>query len=279
MNHPTPLKKGVWHHIALTTDSKNTVLYVDGKPHRAAKMRYENNSGQLCVGTPTDPYWKGFTGALDDLRLYQTALTEAQVRGLYTGAIPAPSVIAERKAKKAALYEAPLALLETERKQGRAHTLTKALTEALDEQEDPQTKAAYQSVLAIAKILQTREISLRDAYKKHMNKKVTVLATVGKRRGVLTKVDETGLSLKVESVINGQVQNTSFVNLTWAQLSDEEREKRIGAWTPANSEECIAAYLSGAFANAAAGKALLAEAKDHPLTPLLQKRAAHQKSE
>jgi hypothetical protein len=77
----------VWHHFAYVYDGKTHSLYVDGK--------LENTGGAPPQAVPVTNCefgrWRGgrganyFTGALDEIRVYNRTLTEAEIRGLATG--------------------------------------------------------------------------------------------------------------------------------------------------------------------------------------------------
>jgi len=93
----TPVLDGVWHHVACTYDGKNVVIYVDGKQENIAPYSAGSHSlpdEPLLIGwDPADsrcyaqsqdskcykPGNRHFTGELDDLRIYNRALTAAEV--------------------------------------------------------------------------------------------------------------------------------------------------------------------------------------------------------
>ncbi|MHC4250485.1 MAG: LamG-like jellyroll fold domain-containing protein, partial [Planctomycetota bacterium] len=78
--HPTPLASGTWYHIALVMDAQSRArLYVNGVPSKAKKMDDRNNSGSLRIGKPPDKYWGCIKGFIDDVRIYNRALSAAEV--------------------------------------------------------------------------------------------------------------------------------------------------------------------------------------------------------
>jgi len=76
----TPLIRGAWHHVALSFDGTKRVLYVDGQA-------FENDAPSLDGMLPVaigadldrDALVFGFTGGLDDFRIYDRALAPDEV--------------------------------------------------------------------------------------------------------------------------------------------------------------------------------------------------------
>jgi hypothetical protein len=78
---------GLWHNVVATWDvNGNAVLYVDGvavgtQVHDAYSFV---GSARTRLGRP-DSNTRYYQGLMDDVRLYSTAITAAQVQALYTG--------------------------------------------------------------------------------------------------------------------------------------------------------------------------------------------------
>jgi hypothetical protein len=112
-----------WHHVAATFDGQKVSCYVDG----VESSRREKNSKplkktlwDLCIGNSTVEYGTGelmaFDGWIDEIRIYNRALTTAEIKALATGTqagvdvLPAPADngtkpdAAERLKKVKALY-------------------------------------------------------------------------------------------------------------------------------------------------------------------------------
>ncbi|RYD24413.1 MAG: LamG domain-containing protein [Verrucomicrobiaceae bacterium] len=102
---PTVIHDGTWHHLALTVDlsTATMVLYVDGvasatQNFAAATVLFPvfNNFeigrlGRTGGSGPTD----AFGGLIDDVQVYNTALTAGEVQYLYSNpgkAVPEPGV-------------------------------------------------------------------------------------------------------------------------------------------------------------------------------------------
>lgn len=93
----TPLIDDQWHHVAVVLDGGNTDdirLYVDGQIEAASGLvqRIINTSAantvKIGVFTDTQRY---FNGLIDDVRIYDRALSENEVLALYQ--IPEPTTL------------------------------------------------------------------------------------------------------------------------------------------------------------------------------------------
>jgi len=86
------VNNGTWHHAALVAENGTQTLYLDGAvvDSRAATLSttalnynylgYGTTTGYPAVSTPTNV----LNGYLDDVRIYDKALTPAQVYRMYT---------------------------------------------------------------------------------------------------------------------------------------------------------------------------------------------------
>jgi hypothetical protein len=77
---------GKWHHLAVTYDTTNTNVYVDGvQKAQSSVYRYRTNpqTGIVMIGNEIDYYDWPVNGSLDDIRIYRRALTPVQVTALF----------------------------------------------------------------------------------------------------------------------------------------------------------------------------------------------------
>jgi len=81
-----------WHHIAGVYDGTRTRLYVDGKLNVSSEASgtINTNSCKVLIGENEEErtsqgHDRSFNGLLDDVRIYDYALTEAEIRALYGG--------------------------------------------------------------------------------------------------------------------------------------------------------------------------------------------------
>jgi hypothetical protein len=86
-----PLPVGRWVHLAGTCDGQMLRLYVDGQ-ERGALPRPgppKPNQSPLCLGSYAEKHTAFFRGLLDEVKLYNRALTAAEVEAHYRRLAPA----------------------------------------------------------------------------------------------------------------------------------------------------------------------------------------------
>ncbi len=88
VNQFMPFEKEVWQHIVYTHDVSDATFYVDGKleSQRQLPINLRESNIPLIVGA--DNYkmilkHRFFSGQIDNVRIYNRALSEAQVKALY----------------------------------------------------------------------------------------------------------------------------------------------------------------------------------------------------
>jgi hypothetical protein len=79
---------GAWHFVAATVSGSFMSLYVDGVPavtgsFSGSASRVGHVDGNLAIGRFSDTYPQVFSGAIDDVRLYGRALSDAEIHQLY----------------------------------------------------------------------------------------------------------------------------------------------------------------------------------------------------
>jgi autotransporter-associated beta strand protein len=89
MNGTSALPVGSWHHVAVTLAGTNGTLYVDGAPVGSSAITITpsqlGSTSQNCIGKSQysgDPY---LNGKVDDFRIYNGALSAAQIAALAAG--------------------------------------------------------------------------------------------------------------------------------------------------------------------------------------------------
>jgi photosystem II stability/assembly factor-like uncharacterized protein len=78
------LKPNVWTHLALVIDSNRILIYKDGVAaiHTGRNIKTNNVSG-LLIGSMKDAEWyRNFKGLIDEVALFDTALTQDQIRSM-----------------------------------------------------------------------------------------------------------------------------------------------------------------------------------------------------
>ena len=85
----TPLTLNTWHHIVMTYDGTNVKLYVDGSlsgiQNHTAAMNIAGNSG-ISIGesNQANGYWTHTDGKIDDIGMWNRALTACEIQNLYS---------------------------------------------------------------------------------------------------------------------------------------------------------------------------------------------------
>ena len=77
------LNDGKWHHIAVTYDSTTCQIYVDGKltTSEVISKPVDNTDDRVInVGANVGTYANGFTGSIDEVRIWDDVRTEAEIR-------------------------------------------------------------------------------------------------------------------------------------------------------------------------------------------------------
>ncbi|HNS23060.1 MAG TPA: LamG domain-containing protein [Sedimentisphaerales bacterium] len=73
---------GVWHHICLTYDGLTARLYADGAQVTFSPKTWNLIPNRAHIGQQVNNYAEFWNGVVDDVRLYDTALTAAEVKAL-----------------------------------------------------------------------------------------------------------------------------------------------------------------------------------------------------
>ena len=84
---PGTLEGGKWHHVAATYDGSDMVLYVDGRlagKNTIGEVKFIAVEGEpLVIGNRPPNMDRGFNGIVDDVRMYNRALSAQEIRKLY----------------------------------------------------------------------------------------------------------------------------------------------------------------------------------------------------
>jgi hypothetical protein len=77
-----------WVHLAASWDGSQVKLYINGAPVKTAAITQTiaTQTKELVVGSDAGPtYYRPSHGKIDNTRIYNTALTDAEVQSIYTG--------------------------------------------------------------------------------------------------------------------------------------------------------------------------------------------------
>jgi hypothetical protein len=79
-----------WHNIVATINSDSVRFYMDGV-QQSSSLKGANivfNNQPIRIGRSTATYWKAFNGTIDDVKIYNCALTQQEVDSLFnTGSV------------------------------------------------------------------------------------------------------------------------------------------------------------------------------------------------
>ncbi len=77
------LPVGQWTHVAVTFDGTTAKIYINGAVVDEGSFFFgEDKAAPMQFGASVDEGWNPFNGALDDVYIYDTALSEAEVKAL-----------------------------------------------------------------------------------------------------------------------------------------------------------------------------------------------------
>jgi hypothetical protein len=87
INGSTDLTLNQWHHVAAVYDGKTLRLYVDGKLDATQPWTggIAKNDSDVVIGENAEQTGRFFDGLIDDVRVYDYALSEGEIKGLATG--------------------------------------------------------------------------------------------------------------------------------------------------------------------------------------------------
>ncbi|MFE7846751.1 LamG-like jellyroll fold domain-containing protein [Microbacterium sp. NPDC057407] len=83
---PTSLTDGNWHHVAGVYDGTAYKTYIDGvlRATTTSGQGVSAGTGNIQIGRIDEPTKKYFAGGIDQVRIYNTALSAADISGLYS---------------------------------------------------------------------------------------------------------------------------------------------------------------------------------------------------
>ncbi|MCX6316708.1 MAG: T9SS type A sorting domain-containing protein [Bacteroidetes bacterium] len=91
----TNFTTGIWHHVAAVRNNGTISLYIDGTLRLSATEgttapTYPINmiAGAMAYGSFSPPRYNPFGGKIDEIRVYNRALTTAEIRGLTPYSLP-----------------------------------------------------------------------------------------------------------------------------------------------------------------------------------------------
>jgi hypothetical protein len=75
-----------WQHVAFTYDGTNITTYFNGvKTVSTAAASFTSSANPLYIGSDTTSGGRNFNGLIDDVRIYNRALSAAEIQSIYNG--------------------------------------------------------------------------------------------------------------------------------------------------------------------------------------------------
>ena len=78
-----PISLNTWHHIAVTYDGTTLAIYVDGVLDASALKSLGTIDSVLSMGKAISGGWTPFNGLIDEVELFDRALTEAEIKAIF----------------------------------------------------------------------------------------------------------------------------------------------------------------------------------------------------
>ncbi|MES2381563.1 MAG: LamG-like jellyroll fold domain-containing protein [Bacteroidota bacterium] len=101
-----PIAQNTWHHIVLTRNGANFTFYVNGVLAYSGNNLSASNFDRIGNNRPGTEI-QGATGKFDDIKIYNTIITEAQVKSLYDfGSIKSVDLLASGCKNKTISFQA-----------------------------------------------------------------------------------------------------------------------------------------------------------------------------
>ena len=78
------LPRDKWHHLVLCRSAKGPYsLYLNSKNVISGDFTYKYKNQNLNIGISPDTFWQAFEGLIDEVRIFDSLLTEKEVKNLY----------------------------------------------------------------------------------------------------------------------------------------------------------------------------------------------------
>jgi formylglycine-generating enzyme required for sulfatase activity len=265
----TSVDDGAWHHVAATRVRRTGALavYVDGvreatgtggtqslvKPLRLTIGRVQGKEGY-------------FGGLIDDVRIYDRALSGREVKALYEGRGRPTEPEAPTRPRRL------LAELDELLMKGDYAAARKWAEGVAGRAEYAEVAKEIASVEGVCRAMESRSKAALAGARARVGRKVELAGRLGKpRKGELKAVAEKGIDLVTRfAIVAGgkRHEREKRVTVAWAELAPSQVDElaREGGWKPAAADAAVArAYLALGRRKPKAAVKALERARDHPL--------------
>ncbi|MHC4251256.1 MAG: SUMF1/EgtB/PvdO family nonheme iron enzyme [Planctomycetota bacterium] len=266
----TVVADGRWHHVAVvyppgSTDVLHHILYVDGKlePMSSTDGQQMDTADGGRIVIAADEEERCFSGTIDDVRIYDRALSGEEIAALHREPERIAARLPEGRAPErlgALLQAFDLMLVEGDLDEARRGMETEA-----GKAENAAMADALRAAARVAEQLEAREKSIRRAAEGLVGAKMKIMTAKEELDGRLVGVTDSGLSLTVK-VTRGGGEAEMPKSVAWSDLSSAQEDFFASEWRPKGADGHVARgivlLLQGR--RAAADKAFAA-AGDHAL--------------
>jgi hypothetical protein len=274
-----------WHHWAATYDvgSGARAIYCDGVTVASdvARSAYLG-SGAVYVGKTAMGGQQAFAGVIDDVRIYDRALSPAEVRVL---ADPARLAAAERTARRPAGREearAPespfgklLGRFDALVAKGDYAGAAVLMTDAAKDAKYAGDAAAVRAAARVCESLLARARAVIRAANGLAGQQVTLETRKGLAKGEAAEANAGGFVILEPIVVNRISMGSSRRVVRWADISPKQATglAATGRWRPRTSDDHMAlAVLAVQWRQAMEAAKAFVAAGDHPLAGPYRKR-------
>ncbi|MHC4249021.1 MAG: LamG domain-containing protein, partial [Planctomycetota bacterium] len=276
----TTVDDGLWHHVAVVLPAGATGvthhrLYVDGRldavGSRSARAIDTASDADVRIGE--DFSNRHFRGLMDDVRVYDRALSPGEIIILADPALLAVAGKAEKGiARKAVSPESPfdrlIAKFDALVMKG-DHAGAGKL--AVDAAEDPELAGSVEALTSAGKVCESlvaRERAAAKAAGGLAGQELKLETREGQAKGKVKEASADGLVVLEEIVINRVAMGATKRVVRWADIAPEKVTElaEAGGWKPRTPDDHVAlAVLAALWRKYEAAAESLDAAGDHPL--------------
>ncbi|MHC4252072.1 MAG: PA14 domain-containing protein [Planctomycetota bacterium] len=258
-----------WAHLGVTWDGSRRRLYYNGilaSVFPALGGAAGEVFGVYVLGQNRAAN-SHFAGSIDDVRIYDRALSAQEV------------ALLANPERLAAIEAAGRAKSEADERLSALHAEFDALVAKGDfsgardfvsrearKRENRPHADALRAASRVADALATRRDAMVEAAGKLVGKQIELVTSKGKLAGKLGRVTDDGIVLEIKKKIRGMGTIETKITVKWAELDPKDEARLAKGWKPEGPDAHVAmAALALARKDAAAAGKALASAGGHPL--------------
>ncbi|MHC4501705.1 MAG: LamG-like jellyroll fold domain-containing protein, partial [Planctomycetota bacterium] len=272
-----------WTHLVIVRDLTNRKLrwYADGIETDTGPARFTSARASDLPAYLGRGYVGGFEGLLDDVRVYDRALSQDEIHELAAMGESDPGPrrpIVQRpvpaRPERARLPTRALSVFDSLVERGDYAGARRAAENAAADRANADDADVLLAAARVAAKLEERAGAARRGAESRAGRKVELRAKAGTRRGTLDQVTDEGIVLSTAYTINKQVRRKRLT-VKWSELSPAQMDDfaREGGWRTRGADGAVAsAYLARARRDFSAAMKALGSAGGHPLAPHVREK-------